>query len=110
MPGTGVVAGALRDCSKHEMSNFIVDRVVDVGDRDADRRRRGVLLQRRASACRSHHDQEDSASKDGLFMLIQLPPSTSAYVQAWGYPTDADVASGKLKLIAELAVPVSPTP
>jgi len=38
-------------------------------------------------------------------MVIQLPPSTTAYVQMWGYTSDADVG-GAMTEIAELQVPV----
>jgi hypothetical protein len=38
--------------------------------------------------------------------VIELPVAPTAYVQVWGFPTDADLASGELKLIAELQAPV----
>jgi len=39
-------------------------------------------------------------------MVIQLPASPTAYVQAWGFPTAADMTAGTMKLISELQVPV----
>jgi len=54
----------------------------------------------------AHHNQQEASSADGLFMVIQLPASDTAFVQMWGYPTDADMAADSLKLIAELQVPV----
>ena len=40
-------------------------------------------------------------------MVIQLPATQSAYVQMWGYKTDADaMAGGEMTLLAELPVPV----
>ncbi len=56
----------------------------------------------------AHHNQQESSSADGLFMVIQLPAADNAFVQMWGYPTDADMAQDQLKLIAELQVPVLP--
>ncbi len=39
-------------------------------------------------------------------MLIQIPVVPTAYVQAWGYVTDADVTANKLTLLSELQVPI----
>ena len=111
-PGTGVLAGALRDCSKHEISNFVATvsstpgTATPISGSEAYYFQSGVDLP-------VHHcmdgmctqNELDSASGDGLFMAIQLPPSTMAYVQMWGYKSDADVG-GPMTEIAELQVPV----
>jgi hypothetical protein len=103
--GTGVIAGALRDCQDHEMSGFVATvsttkgSVAPLQGAAAYYFSSGVNLP-------AHHNQQESASADGLFMVIQLPASNTAFVQMWGYPTDADMASDTLKLIAELEVPV----
>jgi hypothetical protein len=103
--GTGVIAGALRDCQDHEMSGFIATvsttkgTVAALTGAEAYYFSSGVDLP-------AHHNQQDSASADGLFMVIQLPAADTAFVQMWGYPTDADMAADSLKLIAELQVPV----
>ena len=52
------------------------------------------------------HTQADAAREDGIFMLIQVPVSSAAYVQAWGFPTQADLDGGTMKLVSELKVPV----
>jgi hypothetical protein len=104
-PGTGVVAGALRDCQVHEISNYVATisstsgTATPIAGADAYYFSASVGLP-------VHHDQQESASQDGLFMVIQLPATSSAYVQAWGYLSDADLAADKLTLISELAVPV----
>ena len=38
-------------------------------------------------------------------MVIEMAPTATAYVQVWGYLTEADLAADKLTLIAELAAP-----
>ena len=105
-PGTGVIAGALRDCQKHEMSNFVATvsstpmTATSIDGAEAFYFSDAVDLP-------VHHQQQDAASKDGLFMVIQLPPAPTAYVQMWGYATDADAtAGGEMKLVAQLQVPV----
>jgi len=105
MPGTGVVAGALRDCQVHEMSNFIATvsstsgTSTPLAGAEAYYFSAGVDLP-------VHHSQQDASSADGLFMVIQLPATQTAYVQMWGYKDDNDLAAGTLSEIAELEVPV----
>jgi hypothetical protein len=105
-PMTGVIAGALRDCQHREMSNFVATvsstqgTATPLTGAEAYYFSAGVELP-------VHHQQQESASGDGLFMVIQLPAAPTAYVQMWGYLTDADAtAGGDMKLIAELQVPV----
>jgi hypothetical protein len=104
-PGTGVLAGAVRDCQKHEISNFIAtvsstpDVVTHIEGVDTYYFSASVGLPVR-------HSQQRLASKDGLFMAIEMNPTTAAYVQVWGYKTDADVAADNLTLIAQLKTQV----
>ncbi len=103
-PGTGVLAGALRDCNHHEISNYVVTVSTTSGTPTPIAGSSSyyfTLLEVPA-----HHNQQNAAGQNGLFMAIQLPVATTSYVQAWGFPTAADLASGTMKLISELAVPV----
>ena len=88
-PGTGVA----RRCAPRlpaprdvELRRDRVER--HRGTRDADRpARRRTTSAAIAERCRCTTTQHESASSDGLFMLIQLPGPPSAFVQMWGYPT-----------------------
>lgn len=107
-PGTGVVAGALRDCNGDEVSGFIATLSSTTAEANtipgAD-----TYYFDSAVGLPVHHNRQKFASGDGLFMIIEIPSSMpTGYVQMWGFPTDADLAMGKagLKLIAELQVPV----
>jgi phosphoribosylcarboxyaminoimidazole (NCAIR) mutase len=106
--GSGVIAGALRDCQNHEVSGFIATisstsgtaTTLDGADTYYFSPTVGLPV---------HHSQAHYGSKDGLFMIIQVPTSSpTGYVQMWGFPTDADLAMGMagLQLVAELQVPV----
>ncbi|HEY4179682.1 MAG TPA: hypothetical protein VGM90_22730 [Kofleriaceae bacterium] len=110
--GTGILAGAVRDCQHHEISNFIatvsstpatkdsaVDVVTHLDGVDTYYFSAAVGLPVR-------HSQQDFSNKDGLFMSIEMQPNPTAYVQVWGYLTDADVAADKLSLIAQLKTSV----
>jgi hypothetical protein len=107
-PGTGVIAGALRDCQRHEISGYIAAVSSTSGTATPIAGAQAYYFSD-SVGLPQHHREAPYASKDGLFMVIQLPAGTpTGYVQMWGFPTDADLAMGKagMKLIAELQVPV----
>lgn len=107
MPGTGVVAGALRDCMGREISGYIATVSSTSGTATPIPGAQAYYFADDVGLP-VHHAQGQYASKDGLFLVIQLPAAPTGYVQMWGFPTEADLAMGKagLKLIAELQVPV----
>lgn len=104
-PGTGVLAGALYDCQKRTVSNFIATVSTTKGTvthaPGAD-----TYYFDDAIGLPVRHNQRQASSKDGLFMVIELQPAASAFVQVWGYKTQADVDADNLSLIAELEAPV----
>lgn len=103
--GTGVVAGALRDCQGHEISNFVVT-VSSTSMTQTPIAGAEAFYFSLSPELPVHHKQAESAAANGLFMVIQLPATPTAYVQAWGFPTAADMTAGTMKLISELQVPV----
>jgi hypothetical protein len=53
------------------------------------------------------HSTAPHMNKDGLFVILGLPPqAAAAYVQIWGYEDDAALAADELTLLSELASPV----
>jgi hypothetical protein len=103
--GTGVVAGAVRDCGHHEISNFVVSVSSTQGTSTPIAGSQAFYFSL-SPELPVHHKQAEVAAQNALFMAIQLPATNTAYVQAWGFPTAADLASGEMKLVSELAVPV----
>ena len=99
--GTGVLAGAIRDCQDREISNFIATvsttkgTVTHAAGTDTYYFSPQVGLPVR-------HSQQAHGSKNGLFMIIELQPAPTAYVQVWGYKDDNALAAKDLQLIAEL--------
>ncbi|HLL22563.1 MAG TPA: hypothetical protein VK427_10545 [Kofleriaceae bacterium] len=99
--GTGVLAGAIRDCQDREISNFIATvsttkgSVTHAAGTDTYYFSPTVGLPVR-------HSQQKHGSKNGLFMIIELEPAATAYVQVWGYLTEADLAADNKSLVAEL--------
>jgi hypothetical protein len=104
-PGTGILAGAMRDCDGNEVSNFIatVSRTSGMPDHVP-----GVdnYYFSPSVGLPARHNQQPASSANGLFMSIEMQPTAKAYVQVWGYPTQADVDNDNLTLIAELETQV----
>ena len=108
--GTGVVAGALRDCQRREISGFIATMSSTSATANTVMGADSYYFSSEVGLP-VHHNKQAFASADGLFMIIEIPSSSpTGYVQMWGFPTEADKQMGKagLKLIAELQVPVLP--
>ena len=105
--GTGVLAGAMRDCDDHEVSNFIATvttkHATSYDDAKASRITGADSYYFSSSVgLPVRHTQKSAGSEDGLFMVIELAPSPDAFVQIWGYVDDAALAADDIKLIGEL--------
>lgn len=104
--GTGVVAGALRDCQGREISGFIATMSSTPAEANTIMGADTYYFDS-AVGLPVHHNRQKFASHDGLFMIIEVPStSPKGYVQMWGFPTATDMQAGDLKLIAELEVPI----
>lgn len=101
MPGTGVLAGAIRDCQNREISNFIATVSTTKGAvsfaAGAD-----TYYFSPTVGLPVRHSQQKHGSKNGLFMVIELQPTATVYVQVWGYKDAADMGTDTKTLIAEL--------
>jgi len=106
-PGLGVLAGAIRDCDVHEVKGAIA--TVSNTSATADHVD-GAETYYFSAGSRSlpvRLSQQAYTNDDGLFMIIELPPSSSdVFLQVWGFTPDQDPATDELTLIAELGVPV----
>ncbi|MEO8706311.1 MAG: hypothetical protein ABI867_40150 [Kofleriaceae bacterium] len=107
--GTGVLAGAIRDCQDREISGFIatvttnpartVEEIQHAPGTDTYYFSSSVGLPVR-------HTQKAQGSEDGLFMIVELVPAATAFVQIWGYIDDAALAADDLQLVGELQTQV----
>ena len=52
------------------------------------------------------HSQLAATSKNGMFMVIELPATPNAVIQVWGFRNAADLQTANLRILAELIVPV----
>jgi hypothetical protein len=124
-PGTGVLAGAMRDCQDREVSGFIaavsttsgvaaspgahadVLEYVDGGkvsgaDTYYFSSSVGLPVRHRKVLASGEISGKSQGSEDGLFMVVELASAPDAFVQVWGYLDDAALAADELTLVAEL--------
>lgn len=113
-PGTGVLAGAMRDCQDREVSNFVATVVTAQGATTGTHAE--IEAQNLANLVPGsdtyyfsssvglpvRHTQKSASSEDGLFMVVELSVAPTVFVQVWGYLNDTDLAADKLTLIGEL--------
>jgi hypothetical protein len=111
--GTGILAGAVRDCDHNEISNFIATVSSTPATATSTPEEAVTHLDGVDTYCFSaavglpvRHSQQDYSNKDGLFMAIEMQPNPTAYVQVWGYLTDEDATNDKLSLVAQLKTSV----
>jgi hypothetical protein len=104
-PGTGVLAGAMYDCLDRPISNFIAT-VSSTPGKATHLTGASAFYFDPMANLPLRHELRPASSENGLFMVIEMAPTATAYVQVWGYPTEAELAADKLTLIAEFAAPV----
>lgn len=105
----GVLAGALRDCSGNEVSNAVATVSATQGAVAHLAGAETFYFSAGSSSLPVRHSQSPTMNKDGLFVVLNLPPQTApAFIQIWGFPTAADLAMGEagLKLLSELPSPI----
>ena len=103
--GTGVVAGAVRDCQARTMSNFVVTVSSTSMTATPITGSQAYYFSPDKMPLPVRHNVSAMSSANGLFMAIQVPVAATAYIQAWGYTSDAAVGSD-MTLLSELAAPV----
>jgi hypothetical protein len=102
-PGTGVVAGAVRDCDRNGVAGTVAT-ISSVSSAD------GTAPAHVAGAQVYYFSDDDLPVKrnlreetnaNGLFVIVQIPPTTGAatyFLQIWGYP---QTVGGDMTLLSE---------
>jgi hypothetical protein len=103
----GVLAGAFRDCMGREVSNAVATVSSTMGTVDHLTGAKTFYFSAGSSSLPVRNNVSPTMNKDGLFVVLDLPPQTAnAYIQIWGFRTAAELASGEMTLLSELASPV----
>ena len=104
---TGTLAGAFRDCQDREVSNAVATVSAASGRVEHLPGANTFYFSAASSSLPVRHNVAGTMNKDGLFVVINLPPqAAAAYIQIWGFRTAAELASGNMTLLSELASPV----
>jgi hypothetical protein len=104
---TGTLAGAFRDCQGHEVSNAVATVSKTSGVVEHLTGANTFYFSAAASSLPVRHNVAPTMNKDGLFVVIDLPPQTAnAFIQIWGFRTQAELTAGTLTLLSELPSPV----
>jgi hypothetical protein len=104
-PGLGILAGAMRDCQEREVSYAVA--TVSGTSGEVDHLDGAVTYYLDSGAgLPVRHDQLNYTDTIGTFAVFELPLTTTAYIQVWGFVDEADTEDGEMTLLAELASPV----
>lgn len=103
----GVLAGAFRDCAGNEVSNAVATVSSSSGEVSHLTGAKTFYFSAGSSSLPVRHNVAPVLNKDGLFVILDLPPQGApAFVQIWGFKDAADLADGTMTLLSELASPV----
>ena len=110
-PADGLVIGELRDCQGRMVSNAIV--ALSTSTTFVAHWPGGVTFYFSGAAQGNapvRHDIRTSTSADGRFMILGPQPAIGAEgtLQAWGFTSQADLASGTLRLLGKSAAVIAP--
>jgi hypothetical protein len=108
--GLGVVAGGVEDCDGDSVQHAIGTIASAESDGNANNIAfiAGAEVYYFISGLPTRRNQRGDTNTDGVFVAIEIPVTAQAYLQVWGFTSEADVAMGKagLKLVAELPTTV----
>lgn len=104
---TGTLAGAFRDCQNREVSNAVATVSSTSGTVTHLPNADTFYFSAQSSSLPVRHNVSPTMNQDGLFVVIDLPPQAApAYIQIWGFRTQAELTAGTLTLLSELPSPV----
>jgi hypothetical protein len=104
-PNLTIELGTLRDCQGHTISSAIAT-ISTVSGFASHLGGVDTYYISETVGLPVRHTQLTSTTKNGQFMVIEVPPTTAAFIQVWGFQSATDQMSHKLTMLAELAVPV----
>lgn len=115
-PGRGVLAGAIRDCNNNEVGGAVATVSSTSGTAtnltgpectaDTTACNQTFYFSAGSTSLPTRHSLNSYTNTDGLFMDIELPVTTNAYLQVWGFTKDQDPAADDMTLLAEIPSPV----
>jgi hypothetical protein len=103
-PGTAIALATMRDCAGHTVSNFVAT-VSTTPTTPAHAPNAQTYYFDDQVGLPVRHTSAPQGTRNGLFMVIDVPPLTTAYLQVWGFRNASELAAQTMTRVAELAVP-----
>lgn len=106
-PGLGVLAGAIRDCNGHEVRGAVA--TVSNLSGSAEHLDGAATYYFSADASDSlpvRHRVQGATNKDGLFTVIEVVPTDTAFLQVWGFTSEQNPATDDMTILAEIPSPI----
>lgn len=100
------VLGRFRDCAGRPVSNAVVTVSSTQGTVTHVPGAETFYFSTSTENTPVPHTVSATMNQDGRFMVLNATPTSTAYVQVWGYVNPAALAAGTLTLLAEQRVPL----
>ena len=100
------VLGRFRDCAGRPVSNAVVTVSSTQGTVTHVPGTETFYFSTSTENTPVPHTVSATMNQDGRFMVLNATPTSTAYVQVWGYVNPAALAAGTLTLLAEQRVPL----
>lgn len=102
--GSGILAGSISDCSGNRISDVIT--TVSATSAGQDHLAGAQSYYFATTGLPTSHNNAPQTNHDGLFVVIELPETPTAYLQVWGFTADQDPTKDDVVLLAEISAPV----
>ncbi|HEY5921054.1 MAG TPA: hypothetical protein VIV11_05255 [Kofleriaceae bacterium] len=106
MPNTAIVIATMRDCQGHTVSNFIAT-MSTTPSTTTHAMPASTFYFDESVGLPVRHSQAPHAKRNGIYMVIDVPPLATGYLQVWGFVTTSELNANLMTRIAEIALPVT---
>ncbi len=104
--GLGILAGTLRDCAGNEVGGAIATVSTTPAAPNHLDGANTFYFSAGSTSLPVAHNVALQTQEDGIFVTIELPVSSTAYLQVWGYIDGQTPGTDELTLLGELPSPV----
>ncbi len=105
-PGRGMALGQLLDCNGDHVSGAVVTVSSSAGSVAHVSGAATYYFSAGSTSLPVRWTQQPSTNKDGRFMVIEMEPEPTAYLQAWGFVSGQWPGSDPMTLLAEVPIVV----
>ncbi len=104
--GLGIIAGSIRDCQNREISGAVATLSSVSGMPEHVPGAVTYYFSAGATSLPVRHQLQATTNTDSLYVIIEVPPTGTAFLQIWGFVDAADLADGEMTLLGEIPSPI----